>query len=359
MAYRTYANFCSSDVTLPAVLSCTVYVACLAGTILRNSWCKIIHPQGIKMRISILIICLLTPLSALAGTYKWVDENGITHYGDTLPPQAVNRGTTEMDKRGLIRKKVDATLTPEQMQAKQLELAKQRDADKQKEEARRHDQALMGTYTAEQEIDLARDRNIQQIEGTIARANERITNAQSIEKDYSSQLARFKDKAGTTKTPPKELVTNYEAIKKEKAALANAIIELQKQKQSVTIRFSEDKARFRELKGGVAVGSRAAKNSKIERTTVPFEINDTTRGVINNCLSLWSPINSNTSRNYAISGELAQSDGKTELMLDGRIENKAKQLMPQRVVCPLTADGKVDEIGVETKKILASLGVRY
>ncbi len=39
-----------------------------------------------KLR-TFLIVMLLLPAFALAGTYKWVDKNGNVHYSDTPPPE--------------------------------------------------------------------------------------------------------------------------------------------------------------------------------------------------------------------------------------------------------------------------------
>lgn len=43
------------------------------------------------MSVFLLLLCLLaTPVAALAGTYRWVDENGQTHFGDRPPAGAVS-----------------------------------------------------------------------------------------------------------------------------------------------------------------------------------------------------------------------------------------------------------------------------
>jgi len=46
------------------------------------------------MKNTILLLCLITPIAAHAGVYKWVDENGKVHYGDS--PQA-SQPTVEMN----------------------------------------------------------------------------------------------------------------------------------------------------------------------------------------------------------------------------------------------------------------------
>ena len=36
-----------------------------------------------------------------ATTYKWVDDKGVVHYTDKIPPEAVNKGSVELDKQAV------------------------------------------------------------------------------------------------------------------------------------------------------------------------------------------------------------------------------------------------------------------
>src|SRR5207237_1157837 len=70
---------------------------------------------------------------AHGATYKWVDEKGIIHYSDKMPPDAVNRAHVEFDRQGLQVKKVDPALTPDELRAKAA------DAERQKQEAKKQE----------------------------------------------------------------------------------------------------------------------------------------------------------------------------------------------------------------------------
>src|SRR5665647_1355898 len=86
---------------------------------------------------------------------KWVDEKGVTHYGDRMPVQDANRNNSVLNKQGLVvkRNQPSALVKPEQDQAS---------VDQQ-----RHDRALRAAFSNEQEIDSARDRNLQTDETAI------------------------------------------------------------------------------------------------------------------------------------------------------------------------------------------------
>src|SRR5688572_8647545 len=72
-------------------------------------------------------------------TYKWVDENGVTHYGDSVPAQYSQREQQVLNSEGVVVAKRVAEMSPKEAAAL---------AAKQKEESRRkqHDLFLVTTY---------------------------------------------------------------------------------------------------------------------------------------------------------------------------------------------------------------------
>ncbi|MGH8757792.1 MAG: DUF4124 domain-containing protein, partial [Burkholderiales bacterium] len=85
-----------------------------------------LKPLRIFKYFALLLLFAMPGVHALAVMYKWVDENGVTHYGDSIPPEYRSRANEELNKRGVIIKKNDAALTPEQIKAKEEELAKRK-----------------------------------------------------------------------------------------------------------------------------------------------------------------------------------------------------------------------------------------
>jgi hypothetical protein len=58
-----------------------------------------------------------------AKMYKWVDDNGTTHYGETVPPEYANKDRSELNQSGRVIKNEEA-ITPERRRTKELEDAK-------------------------------------------------------------------------------------------------------------------------------------------------------------------------------------------------------------------------------------------
>src|SRR5215472_2777081 len=80
------------------------------------------------------VAMLASPGPARAALYKWVDEKGVVHYSDTLPPEAVDKARTELNKQGVEVKKTDKALTPEQRRAIEQEAQRQKQLARQQEE---------------------------------------------------------------------------------------------------------------------------------------------------------------------------------------------------------------------------------
>ncbi len=53
-------------------------------------------PHAVTLSLTLLALCA-TSIAARADsqtTYKWVDDQGVTHYGDSIPPQYAQKAST-------------------------------------------------------------------------------------------------------------------------------------------------------------------------------------------------------------------------------------------------------------------------
>src|SRR5437899_2976985 len=114
-----------------------------------------------RLKIFSTLICLLPLFLVHGNTYadggkiiKWVDEKGVTHYGDSMPAQDSSRDSSVINSQGLVVKRNQ----PLKSQAKNPAAE---NLDKEAMEQQRRDRTLRAAYTTENEIDLARDRNLQ------------------------------------------------------------------------------------------------------------------------------------------------------------------------------------------------------
>lgn len=192
-----------------------------------------------------LVIGITFSLPATAKLYKWVDDKGTTHYGETIPPEYANKDRTELNKSGRAIKKIEVP-TPAERQAQGQADAKKRADEKSALERKRRDMTLTSTYSNSKEIDLARNRNLQQV-------NARINNNNSQLKLANDNLLGLqKESEGYTranKPIPKDL---QDDIKESQARVDKLQQNLEKslaEKAAVEARYDADKARYQELTG--------------------------------------------------------------------------------------------------------------
>ena len=163
---------------------------------------------------------------------KWVDEKGVTHYGDRMPVQDANRNNTVLNKQGVVVKQnqPSTVVKPEQDQAL---------IDQQK-----HDRALRAAFSNEQEIDAARDRNLQTDETAIKGLEQRMSTAQA-RTDANKKLAD--DFIKRKKPVPPDLNQELQSNGREITQIKQQIAQRQQSMEATRQRYDNDKRRFVEL----------------------------------------------------------------------------------------------------------------
>lgn len=200
----------------------------------------------IKYRLFVaLVIGMTFSLPVAAKMYKWVDDKGVTHYGETIPPEYAHRDREELNKAGRVVEKKEV-LTPEERHARELEDIRKREDEEAALEQKRRDKALLNTYSNVKEIDLTRDRSLQQVEARINSIGSQLKMAEDNLK------ALQKEADGYTKANRNIHVSLQEDLKESQARLTKLQQDLEKsraEKAAVEARFNADKARYRELTG--------------------------------------------------------------------------------------------------------------
>ena len=214
-----------------------------------------------KLYLVALSVALALGASSLqaAGLVKWVDDKGVTHYGDSIPPEFASRGTTELSKQGIVLKKTDAALTAEQRKAQEEQQARDKVQQRKNVEQQRRDVAIFSTYTSEKEIDVVRDRTLQTIEAKLLVADAQLKAAEGLDDALVKQLAPYAAKGLDGKyvrIAPMALVLAYEKNEIELKNLSDTKKLYQKEQQETIAKFDADKQRYNELKGTVAAANK-------------------------------------------------------------------------------------------------------
>ena len=224
------------------------------GTALRQ------RASGARWRARIaLAVTLLTAAAVLsaAGTaraamYKWVDEKGVVHYTDKMPPEAVDKANVELNKAGIPIKQTDKAPTLEQRRAIEQDAERAKELARTQEETARRDRALVSSYTNEAEIDLARNRSLQTI-------NNVILSSQAFSEQLSKRKVDVEAKKVELQGRPVVAVLDreLESIEAELSRQAELIAQKTREAAVITAKYDADKQRWRELVAAKATSKAA------------------------------------------------------------------------------------------------------
>ena len=196
--------------------------------------------------LAALVTGLTLSFPAMATLYKWVDDHGTTHYGETIPPEYADKDHQVLNKAGRVIRS-EEVMTPERRRAKDIEDAKKREEAEAALEQRRHDKTLINIYNSVDEIDLARARNVQQIDARINAINASLKIAND---NLLSLQAEAEHYAKTNRKIPFSLQKDLKNAQDRLAKLQHDVTVPQAEKAALEARFAADKARYIELTGG-------------------------------------------------------------------------------------------------------------
>lgn len=192
-----------------------------------------------------LFVALTFSLHAQAKVYKWVDDHGITHYGEVMPSEYANKERDTINKAGLIEKRPEK-IDPATIRAKEEEDQKRKIEKQAEMEQKRRDSAMLNTYSNETEIDQARDRSLDLV-------NARVESNKMLLKSSNDTLDGLKSEVATRTREGKQIpqsLTND--IAQTEARVARYGAELTKSEEELTTvkaRFDSEKELYRKLKG--------------------------------------------------------------------------------------------------------------
>jgi chromosome segregation ATPase len=199
--------------------------------------------SGWASAIAILGFVCAAGTAAGAGMYKWVDDQGVVHYTDRIPPESVSKGATVLDKQGRSVKTIDPAPTAEQRKATEAEAERQRDVAKVNAEQARRDRALTQSFTSEAEIDVARARAVSTMEAQLTTIGSYIADMTRRKQDLEKRKAGYGNKPVPASVDA-ELNSVTEELARQNALLAQKKEAL----AAVGKKYDADKKRWQEIK---------------------------------------------------------------------------------------------------------------
>ncbi len=187
----------------------------------------------------------LASFPAAAKLYKWVDEQGATHYGEVIPPEYSSNNRSELTPTGREINKREK-LTPEQEKAREDEIKQQKAKEEAAVEQKRRDKALLNTFSTVEEIDASKMRNLQQIQDLLNSTSMQLKITQKKWQELQTEASTIKQQG---RTLPPSLRADMKDTQMRLTKQQQDIEKFKAEKISIEARFEADKARYRFLTG--------------------------------------------------------------------------------------------------------------
>jgi hypothetical protein len=174
--------------------------------------------------------------------YKWVDEQGVVHYGDHIPPQYAQQDREVLNSQGVPVGHVEAARTPEEAAAaalKKAEVFKQR----------QHDSFLMSTYTSVKDIEALRDVRLDQLQGQRTAAEQYVESLRSRLGSLQVRAVSFQPYSSNpdARRMPDDLAENLVRTLNEVRVQSAALAAKSEEEKTLRAQFDADIQRYREL----------------------------------------------------------------------------------------------------------------
>ena len=195
----------------------------------------------------IIVLLLLAPFAyaqkdATKGYFKWVDEDGVVHYGDSIPAKYRDLPKEVVNDYGVQIDYLEGKKSPEQLEEERIQKI---------ELQRRADQALLATYLSVDEILLHRDRRVELFQAQARVTELYLRNLDRRLKSLRADASNFQPYSENPDAPmiaddlAKELRKTKEIINRHERNLKK----FKSDEQQIIARFEGDINRFKTLRG--------------------------------------------------------------------------------------------------------------
>jgi Domain of unknown function (DUF4124) len=213
---------------------------------------------GTALVVTTLGVAALTPVPARAASndkaphvFRWVDEKGVVHYGDRIPPQYAQQETAVLNDQGV---EVDHVSPPKTA----AELAESARVQAQQLAQQQRDSFLLTTYTSVKDIEQLRDERLEQMKGQRAAAEQYIASLHERLLALQARAMIFKpyNSEPRARRMPDDLAEQIVRTLDEERLQRTALVTRDQEETTMRAQFQADIDRYRELRAADSPGSR-------------------------------------------------------------------------------------------------------
>jgi hypothetical protein len=203
--------------------------------------------------MTLLAVALsLTATATLAQRlYRWVDDQGVVHYGDRIPPEYANRNRDVLNDQGVAVGSEQGELSASEKAALEEKRAAEAADRNARAEIARRDRMLLETYLTVEDIEDLRDRRLELMGSQIQVTELYLSNLRKTLDGLNAEAARYKpysDKEDAREIPP-DLASQIARTESSITLYEESLARTRNEQAKTRDAFDSDIARFRELKG--------------------------------------------------------------------------------------------------------------
>jgi hypothetical protein len=176
--------------------------------------------------------------------YNWVDEKGVTHYGDHIPPEYATQEQHVINAQGVEIEHLEAQKSPEQLAAEEQ---KKTDAQQGKE----RDRNLLSTFASVREIEGLRDQRVTLVTDQIRVTSQFLESLNGKMNKLRAGSTHFKPYSADPKAPvmPDQMVEDLVRLGNDIRTQQQNLAAKRSEEATMSKQFESDIARYKELKG--------------------------------------------------------------------------------------------------------------
>jgi hypothetical protein len=175
--------------------------------------------------------------------YKWVDKDGVTHYGDHVPPEYASQEQHVLNSQGYEIRHLDA-----QKSADQAAVEEKVKVDAEQRQLR--DRNLLSTYASVQEIERLRDQRLTLVADQIKVTNQFLETLHGRMKKMRTDSLRFRPYNSDPNAPsmPDQMAEDLVRLASDMRTQEQNLKQKHGEEAAMSIQFESDIDRFKELK---------------------------------------------------------------------------------------------------------------
>ena len=204
-----------------------------------------------KLLAITVLTLLLLPMATLAKDnqklYRWVDKDGLVHYGDSIPAEYAELEKQIVNVHGVAVRTLDGKKTPEEIAEEQRQVQLARELELRK----RADQALLATYMSIEEILMHRDRRVELFQAQTRVTELYLRNLQRRLDSLMADASNFQPYSDDPDAPmiDRGLTDDIASTKDTIERHEGNLLRFKSDEADIVDRFEVDILRFKRLRG--------------------------------------------------------------------------------------------------------------